>query len=628
MSGDAQNNSESVEKDAEAPKPTGFIYGSRGFGEDERLPSPSAPSDSSPSDLGSRLIESTISRAIDVEKATPIGSTVASASANTVSISKMDFRRGVKVKPHPIDRNSLKSLPTLSTRLKQCIELFTANTVGIGWDVVAADAWIDADSQEDKKRVEEAKKRVLRELTPLSGPISLTRLMKKVKVDQETFGDGYLEIIRDITGKISRLTHVDASVMYRRDDELGWVQIRGNKQSYFVDYKSDLIVDRKTGSIAGRFVGEGDERKVTKLSLVDRRALGDTTAEEDKDSSSFSSKEEARDPIGNPAHRANEVLQFKIDNVQSQFYGMPRHTPAVPSIVGNNLAERRNVVFFDNDATPRMVVIVHGGQLNATTTANLRSFLERGHKGAGKAHRVLVLESEPNSLGAVAPQDAKIEIKPLTVGVTDDASFLKYIADNERRIRESYGIAEIFFSPITSNRATAFVSRAITNEQTFTPDRLEWEFSLNDLLWNEDQFGAKEIVFLRLISPDTTDDEIEARIHATLSSSGAVTPNDGRRRFELEPFDSEDENFEFADTPLPVWAARLAADAKGETGTATAQAGQPEPNRTESPDVRMMKGLFDPEFSHNLISALEDPAVQTRIQELLGNRDLALQEQV
>ena len=528
------------------------------------------------------------------------------------------------MKPHPISRASLKSLPTLSTRLKQCIELFAANTVGIGWDTLpATDFFEDPESKDEKKRAEVAGRKLRRELNALSGKISFTRLMKKVKMDQETFGDGYLEVIRELSAKIALLNHVDSSVMFRREDELGWVQVRDKKQSYFVDYKSNLVVDRKTGEVVGQFVGEGDERKIVPLTLDERRLLGDMTAP-DNNPADTDQDERGRDPIGNPAHRANEVIQFKIDSVQSQFYGMPRHTPAVTSIVGNNLAERRNVVFFDNDATPRMVVIVHGGQLNAETTANLRTFLERGSKGVGKAPRVLVLESEPNAMGGVSPQDAKIELKPLTVGTTDDASFLKYILDNERRIREAFGIAEIFFSPIISNRAAAFVSRAITNEQVFTPDRLEWEFSINDMLWSEDQFGAKNLVLLRFLSPDTTDDEVEARVHATLSSAGAATPNDGRRRFEMKLFDKDEEGFDFADIPQPVWLARLAAEAKGETGTDTKQSGEPEPNRTEAPDVRLLRGSFDPEFAHRVLTALEDPTVQARIDEMLSSRETQL----
>jgi len=49
--------------------------------------------------------------------------------------------------------------------------------------------------------------------------------------------------------------------------------------------------------------------------------------------------------------RATELLHFKLHvSSRTSFYGLPRWISAAKAVTGNDLAAKRNVLFFQNDA--------------------------------------------------------------------------------------------------------------------------------------------------------------------------------------------------------------------------------------------------------------------------------------
>jgi len=227
---------------------------------------------------------------------------------------------------------------------------------------------------------------------------------------------------------------------------------------------------------------------------------------------------------------------------------MPRYVSASPAITGNRLAAIRNVSFFENDAVPRMAVLVSGGKLTAESVQSIEDFMRTKNRGPAEAHRVMVIQVEPQRVGFQQTTKTKVDLQPLTVGVTEDASFQTYRQANDDEIREVFGIAPVFFVSEGVNRATAAVSRQITNEQEFEPDRLAKEFMLNQTIMDDLIEGDRRIQF-RFERLQLTDPLDKARMDQMYASLGAVTPNELREGIGKPKFPK---TYLFADKPLQI----------------------------------------------------------------------------
>lgn len=196
--------------------------------------------------------------------------------------------------------------------------------------------------------------------------------------------------------------------------------------------------------------------------------------------------------------------------------------------------------------TPRMAIIVSGGTLDSGSVKMIQNFIEAKGKGVQNYGRVMVLQPEQREAvpGAEVGQ-AKIDLMPLTVGVTEDASFTRYLMLNDEIVREAFGIGKIFLGTADDvNRATAFTMKQITMEQVFEPEIKRYEHRLNITLMRD--LGAK-YTKLRFTRPRMTDVTQEALAYATLAAAGGVSPNDIRDLLGFDPFQGD-----WAGTPISV----------------------------------------------------------------------------
>lgn len=390
-----------------------------------------------------------------------------------------------------------------NTRLHRAIHTYARNTVGLGWEIAPLVDVNEDTPQVDLDRIEEETARLEALFLHPNREMPFTTLMYLVKIDEEATGNGYMEVTRNNAGEIDGLYHAPSHTIRLLKGGRGFVQIRGTVKRYFKHFGDERAVDATTGREAG---GQG---------LA-------------------------------PARRATELIHFKIYSPRSSFYGLPRFVAAAPAIAGNRLAAQRNVAFFENDAVGRLAITVSGGRLTADSIDMIKQFLAKG-KGPENAHRVMVLQSESKKIG-IGDTKAQINVVPLTVGVTEDASFLGYRQANDEEIREAFGIAKVFFTTEDVNRATAAVSRQITNEQEFEPDRLDKEFRINHTILHARPFEA-ELVEFHFTRPRVSDPVDRAQIEDIYARHGALTPNDLRDSLGLDPYPEE---FAFADKPLPV----------------------------------------------------------------------------
>ena len=405
-----------------------------------------------------------------------------------------------------------------STRLNRGVRTIARNTVGIGFDVVPVEPFKDDTPEFEKRVVMQEAERVKAFFKSLNPDQPFETLMECVVMDEEATGNGYIEFTRTGDGQLSGAFHIPSVTVRILRNDRGYVQIRGGKKKFFKPFGEEKVMDATTGKYQGdrNFnVDRGQGQNGNALPLE---------------------------------KRATEILHFRLYHPMSDVYGLPRFISAGAAIAGNWLSSKRNMVFFKNDAVPRMAVLVSGGKLDPKSRKDLAAYLQEG-QGEEQAHRVLVLQVEEEGTGVDEKGTTKLDLKPMTIGVTEDGSFLNYRTANDEEIREALGLSEVFFKSIKLTKASAVVAKATTDEQEFEPARKQKEHQLNQRVVSGDQgLGAKRVM-LQFQRPETSDPLEKARVNQLYSNMAAVTPNEIRRQLGMDPFPPEQE---WANWPLPV----------------------------------------------------------------------------
>lgn len=458
-----------------------------------------------------------------------------------------DIGGDADTKPHPteFDFDELVDIVDLNARLSRSINTYAVNTVGLGFNVNIKDGVKNSDKFEEAKK----QQRLVDSRLGFPHPKkNFCTLMRESKEDEETIGNGYLEVSRDLKGEIKRLHNIPGQTIWVRDNpERGFKQDieSTGEEKYFKEFGDMRVMNAETG---------------------------DYEEEEDEE-------------VGFE-NQANELIHFKRYSTKSRYYGTPRWIPAIPAIIGNRKAAERNVNFFDNDGVPRMMIQVEGGTLTEKSEENIQNFIQQKHKGVDNAHRVMVIEAVDQTENMGPPgldgkqNNSRINLEPLTVGMEEDASFLEYRKANDEEVREIFGISEAFFSTSDVNRASAEVSRAITNEQEFEPDRKDKEFLINNtivrdiIIRNElpDEHKSKDLdseeirdqvedidilVEVEFESPDIgTPEKDQAEVLDMYNEMGALTVNEIREEIGYDPFPDQ---FDFGQKPLQIALAELQA---------------------------------------------------------------------
>lgn len=423
----------------------------------------------------------------------------------------------------PISLDLWARMMEINTRLGRSIRTYARNTVGMGWEVAAIKPVTPETDAKTKEKIVEQTARIEALFKKPNTKMPYVTLAYLEKVDEEATGNGYYEVVRNVAGKIAGLYHISAvSVRLRKGG--GFVQVRNNKKRFFKEFGDPRIVDADDGKV-----------------LVD--AKGNKTAE------GLAKFGAGAVPLES---RASELLHFKVYSPRSTYYGLPRYMAAAPAISGSRLAATRNVSFFENDAVPRVIITVSGGRLTHESIQMLEKFVTRkGKLGPGGAHRIAVLQVEEKQIGGLMNKNLRtqINVQPLTVGSSEDASFQNYRSANDEEIREAFGLAQVFFSANEVNKSSAFATMAVTNDQEFEPDRIEKEFIINATIVADLLEGEEPLVAFYLKRPALTDPLDQARIDQVYASLGALTPNELRERIGEARFPA---SFAFADKPLQI----------------------------------------------------------------------------
>jgi PBSX family phage portal protein len=309
------------------------------------------------------------------------------------------------------------------------IDAKVANIAGLGYSFHVTDKTnLALESREDSTAVDKARKRIermkieLRDwLESLNEDDSITTTMRKMLIDFESTGNGYLEIGRTALGQIGYVGHVPATTIRVRRLRDGYLQIIGNKVVYFRNF------------------GAKNPNPVT----------------------------------GDP--RPNELIHYKSYSPLNTFYGIPDILSAVSSLIGDSLAAQYNIDYFQNKAVPRYIITLKGAKLSGDAEDKMFRFLQTGLKS--QSHRTLYIPLPGDS------DNNKVEFKmePIENGI-QEGSFKEYRKQNRDDILIAHQVPISKLGGTDSGIAAAMSQDRTFKEQVARPAQKHLEKIINKII--------------------------------------------------------------------------------------------------------------------------------------------------
>lgn len=298
---------------------------------------------------------------------------------------------------------------------------------------------------------------------------TFSHVLEKMVVDLESTGNGYIEIGRTVTGEIGYIGHIPATTIRVRRMRDGYVQIVNQQTVFFNNFQ-------------------------------DRNASNPVTT----------------DP------RPNELIHFKKYTPKNSYYGIPDSLAASFSIVGDQLAARYNVDYFENKAVPRYIVTLKGGKLSTESEDKLFRFLQSGLRGQN--HRTLFLPLPGDS------PDNKVEFKmePIENGI-QDGSFESYRKSNREDILMAHQMPISKVGSVSgASIAAALASDRTFKEQVARPAQRNIEKVLNKIIKEK-----TDMFILKLDELTLTDENTQSQIDERYLKMQVVVPNEVRQRLGM-----------------------------------------------------------------------------------------------
>jgi PBSX family phage portal protein len=431
----------------------------------------------------------------------------------------------------PYDPRRLLLLSEWSTALSSCGEAMEVNVPGFGNTITAAFPQDPPADLKDEVRMEELA--LKNDLSVLARGKSLTKWRRQDRRDRTFTGNSYVEVIRSSKGEwvaVKRLKSYRMRLLrqdrYLTEYEIKAPQAREDGTVEYIKIPDAKRFRRFVEAISGTSPNLSSNA-VEEYSYRYYKEYGDPRVL-DNESGEYVDKEKQDDFDGEgnempDSRKASEVYHFG-DSDRSP-YGIPGWISALASVLGTRSGELVNLHTLENNGVPSMVVTVSNGRLTEDTIERIQQFVDNHVKGNANYSTFLVMEGEGDIEGDET-NHVKINITPLADTQVRDMLFGEYIEKNERRVAQAFRIAPIYLGAVGQyNKATADISRRLTDEQVFAPERDEDDWWFNTVLFSE-----WEIKYHKFITntPNITDSRDLIAMGTALERTGAMTPRIGR----------------------------------------------------------------------------------------------------
>lgn len=367
------------------------------------------------------------------------------------------------------------------------VDAKVSNTVGTGYHFEMTNSALvklegmtsDSAQQKAKKRIEQLKIQLRDYLESLNDEESFTKILEKVVTDMQATGNGYIEIGRTVTGEIGYVGHIPATTMRVRRLRDGYIQIIAGTIVYFRNFQAK------------------NSNPVTD------------------------------DP------RPNEVIHLKEYSPLNTFYGVPDIIAAMTSLLGDQMAARYNIDYFENKAVPRYIITVKGAKLTPEAEDKLFRFFQTSLKG--QSHRTLYIPLPGDQEG----QKIEFEMHPVENGV-QEASFSQYRKQNRDDILMAHQVPMSKLGGVDGSGSAAAMSQDRTfRDQVCKPLQEYIAKAVNRII--KEKTDVLELMFNEV---SLVDEIALSQIHERYLKTQVITPNEVREEIGKPQRDGGDDVIE------------------------------------------------------------------------------------
>lgn len=425
-----------------------------------------------------------------------------------------------------VDEKNKQDIIDNSTILLQCISAYANNIAGFG---IGIQYRSDYKNEETPEMIQEYNK--VKEIVDCFSLEDDTKEIFKTLIDDvESFGIGYLEVIRNIEGlpvELVNISPVSSVEKSRRGD--------------YVDYQYTT----ENGNIISRKKRFRKYKQTVNAKSVYLKEFGDPRVMDKRTGEYISSdKSISRQDV------ANEVIEFK--NSKRKPYGDVRWIGCVKPLVGADLAEELNLNYFRNGRHTPLAILIENGHLTEQAKTKLKEYTD-AIRGAKSQHGFLILETEPiqQDLGWNKENPPKITIKDMASVLQHDELFSDYIENTRKKIQSAYKLPDIYVGRTTDyNRSTVYAAITLTEQQVFQPYRKRLDYMINRRILQDYQFKYCDVFFQ---SPELNNpDDIKTIFDATGPYGGIPLNLAKEISYKYLHLDCNDYDIKNANLPLSL----------------------------------------------------------------------------
>ena len=356
-----------------------------------------------------------------------------------------------------------------------------SNIVGLGYHFEPTNSTLDkldeATSEEmlmrAQRKIERTKTQVEEWLESTNDEDTFSYTLEKAMIDAESTGNGYIEIGRSVTGEIGYIGHIPSTTIRVRRNRDGYVQIVGQKVVFFRNFG-----DMKTTN-----------------------------------------------PITSD-QRPNELIHIKVYSPKNSYYGVPDTVASAVSMVGNELAGKYNIDYFENKAVPRYIVVTKGATLTTDSEDRLFEFLQGGLRGQN--HRTLLIPLP----GDTENNKVEFEMKPVEAGI-QEGSFDKYRKSNKEDVLMAH---QVPLSKVGGGSGMSIAS-SLASDRTFKEQVCRPKQRALEKLINKIVKEKTDTVKFKLNELSLTDELAQSQIDERYLRNKVIVPNEVRSRLNLPTMD-------------------------------------------------------------------------------------------
>jgi PBSX family phage portal protein len=395
----------------------------------------------------------------------------------------------------------LMRLYLTSTTLKECISAYKTNIESYGHTFVY--------SGKEGGKNSRASKQELARLEDLFGSFikngeTFQQARENSRIDKEAIGARAFEVLKDEYGRPVGMNRVPSSTLL------------------LTRLESEFVVVQVYNPYTGEYV----EQKRRFRRYCQRNPFGHMIYFKELDDSRKINPQTGM--VDNSLSIANEATSIYYDAYYTPGtpYGSPQWSACIPAMLGTIEAENVNYSFFKDNAVPAMAILVSGGALTEESFNKIESYFTQV-RGAGSHNRIVVLEAAtdiPDIAGVDGSVPApKVDIKPMLSDRQHEGLFANYVEAGGEKIRKAFRLPPIYIGSAEEyNRASAFASVQVVEQQVFVPERMAWDTFVNETLLAPWNFRNWRVVTR---SPAYNDPQEITKLVEVLGKEGGLTPN-------------------------------------------------------------------------------------------------------